>query len=99
MIGPNSVLLAYPRQPPSLRVDVRPLIQRTAAINETAEKSKQPLKVRKFQEAWRHHEEQESRDEVEESPMSAATEVSSPDVTPLSSTASAALASASPGIP
>ena len=58
LFGPNNVLLAYPRKLPSLLVDLRPIIERKA-IN-SAEQSKPALKVQKFNEAWRRHEQEES---------------------------------------
>jgi hypothetical protein len=68
LVGPNNVLLAYPRKLPSLRVDLLPLIER-----KVVEHSKQALPVQKFHEAWRRAVEQESfrevgADEVSDSP-------------------------------
>ena len=63
LVGPNNVLLAYPRKLPSLRVDLRPLIER-----KVVEQSKQALPVQKFHEAWRRAVEQESFREVADSP-------------------------------
>eukprot|EP00966_Prymnesium_polylepis_P201087 4659245-Prymnesium_polylepis.1 len=60
LIGANTVLLAYPRKMASLRVDLRPLIQRVK-VGDVARRQQGPaLTVQKFHEAWRRAAEQES---------------------------------------
>ena len=57
LIGPDNVLLAYPRNLPSLRIDLQPLIkQREPDQTKTVP---QPITVQKFHQAWRRAAEQE----------------------------------------
>jgi len=87
LIGPNNVLLAYPRNLPSLRVDVKPHIEHSKTVDK-AEQRKRALPVQKFHQAWRRAIELETLGETDEQGGAESRQAQVPDHGPQTSESS-----------